>query len=137
MVVGKLIDKDQYSYGFDAQTGEYGDLVPIGIIDPTKVVRGALQDAASVAGLIVTTEAMVGEHPKKGARSPRHARRRYGRHGLLIHRTSRRKKEARENSRAFFIARRNKNANDHEVKAAVLSVNERPVETTTQSGHQA
>ncbi|HET9717768.1 MAG TPA: chaperonin GroEL, partial [Pseudolabrys sp.] len=65
VVVGKILDKDQYSYGFDAQTGEYGNLVSKGIIDPTKVVRCALQDAASVAGLLITTEAMVAEVPKK------------------------------------------------------------------------
>ena len=52
-------------YGFDAQTGEYGDLYKKGIIDPAKVVRTALQDAASVAGLLITTEAMVTELPKK------------------------------------------------------------------------
>ena len=65
VVVGKIMDKDQYSYGFDAQSGEYGNLVTKGIIDPTKVVRCALQDAASVAGLLITTEAMVAEVPKK------------------------------------------------------------------------
>ena len=65
VVVGKIMDKDQYSYGFDAQSGEYGNLVTKGIIDPTKVVRCALQDAASVAGLLITTEAMVAELPKK------------------------------------------------------------------------
>jgi chaperonin GroEL len=57
-------------YGFDAQTGEYGDLVGKGIIDPTKVVRTALQDAASIAGLLITTEAMVAEKPKKEAPMP-------------------------------------------------------------------
>jgi chaperonin GroEL len=65
VVVGKILDKDTYTYGFDAQTGEFGNLVSKGIIDPTKVVRAALQDAASVAGLLVTTEAMVAELPKK------------------------------------------------------------------------
>jgi chaperonin GroEL len=65
LVVGKILEKDTYAYGYDAQTGEYGDLVTRGIIDPTKVVRAALQDAASVAGLLVTTEAMVAELPKK------------------------------------------------------------------------
>ncbi len=65
VVVGKILDKDTYNYGFDAQTGEFGNLVSKGIIDPTKVVRAALQDAASVAGLLVTTEAMVAELPKK------------------------------------------------------------------------
>jgi chaperonin GroEL len=59
------MDKDQYSYGFDAQSGEYGNLVAKGIIDPTKVVRSAIQGAASVAGLLITTEAMVAEVPKK------------------------------------------------------------------------
>src|SRR5262249_10086864 len=65
VVVGKILDKDQYNYGFDAQTGEYGNLVSKGIIDPTKVVRCALQDASSIAGLLITTEAMVAELPKK------------------------------------------------------------------------
>ena len=55
----------QYNFGFDAQTGEYVDMMKAGIIDPTKVVRAALQDAASVAGLLITTEAMVAELPKK------------------------------------------------------------------------
>ena len=58
------------SFGFDAQTGEYGDLIGKGIIDPAKVVRVALQDASSVAGLLVTTEAMVAERPKKDSGSP-------------------------------------------------------------------
>ena len=65
IVVGKILEKDQYAFGFDAQTGEYVNLVTKGIIDPTKVVRTALQDAASVAGLLITTEAMVAELPKK------------------------------------------------------------------------
>jgi chaperonin GroEL len=67
VIVGKILEKDQYAFGFDAQTGEYGNLVSKGIIDPTKVVRTALQDAASVAGLLITTEAMVAEVPKKQA----------------------------------------------------------------------
>jgi chaperonin GroEL len=67
VIVGKILEKDQYSYGFDAQTGEYGNLVSKGIIDPTKVVRAALQNAASIAGLLITTEAMVAERPKKEA----------------------------------------------------------------------
>ncbi len=67
VVVGKILEKDQYAYGFDAQSGEYGNMVSKGIIDPTKVVRCALQDAASVAGLLITTEAMVAELPKKNA----------------------------------------------------------------------
>ena len=67
VVVGKLIENSSYAYGFNAQTGEYGDLVKLGIIDPTKVVRTALQDAASVAGLLITTEAIIVEAPKKEA----------------------------------------------------------------------
>ncbi|MBI3275806.1 MAG: chaperonin GroEL, partial [Methylocystis sp.] len=67
VVVGKLLEAKDYSFGYDAQTGEYGDLVKLGIIDPTKVVRTALQDAASIAGLIVTTEATITEQPKKEA----------------------------------------------------------------------
>jgi chaperonin GroEL len=65
IVVGKILEKDTYSYGYDAQAGEYGNLISKGIIDPTKVVRAALQGAASVAGLLITTEAMVAEVPKK------------------------------------------------------------------------
>jgi chaperonin GroEL len=67
IVVGKILEKDTYAYGFDAESEEYGNLVSKGIIDPTKVVRSALQDAASVAGLLITTEAMVAELPKKKA----------------------------------------------------------------------
>ena len=67
VISGKVLDKDEYNYGFDAQGGEFKDLVKAGIIDPTKVVRTALQDAASVAGLLVTTEAMVAEKPEKKA----------------------------------------------------------------------
>ena len=65
VVVGKLLESKEYKYGYDAQTGQYGDLVALGIIDPTKVVRTALQDAASIAGLIVTTEATIIERPRK------------------------------------------------------------------------
>ncbi len=70
VVVGKILDKEQYNYGFDAQNGEYGNLMTKGIIDPTKVVRCALQDAASIAGLLITTEAMVAEMPKKQSPAP-------------------------------------------------------------------
>jgi chaperonin GroEL len=70
IVVGKISENDAYSYGYDAQEGEYGDLVSKGIIDPTKVVRTALQDAASIAGLLMTTEAMVAEKPKKETPMP-------------------------------------------------------------------
>jgi chaperonin GroEL len=65
VVVGKILEKDTYAFGFDAQSGEYVDMVKKGIIDPTKVVRAALQGAASVAGLLITTEAMVAELPQK------------------------------------------------------------------------
>src|SRR5487761_615231 len=69
VIAGKTLDKDEYNYGFDAQLGEFKDLVKAGIIDPTKVVRTALQDAASVAGLLVTTEAMVAERPERKSAS--------------------------------------------------------------------
>ena len=65
IVVGKLSENSDTDFGYNAQTGEYGDLMQAGIIDPTKVVRTALQDAASVAGLLITTEAMIAEKPKK------------------------------------------------------------------------
>jgi chaperonin GroEL len=67
IVVGKILENDKYTYGYNAQTGDYGDLVSQGVIDPTKVVRTALQDAASIAGLLITTEAMVAERPKEPA----------------------------------------------------------------------
>jgi chaperonin GroEL len=70
IVVGKILENKSETYGFDAQTEEYVDMVDKGIIDPAKVVRAALQDAASVAGLLVTTEAMVAEAPKKQAPMP-------------------------------------------------------------------
>ncbi len=70
VVVGKLLEAKEYAWGYNAQTGEYGDLVKAGIIDPTKVVRTAIQDAASIAGLLITTEAMVAEQPKKDAPMP-------------------------------------------------------------------
>jgi chaperonin GroEL len=68
-VVGKILEKDTYGFGFDAQSGEYVNMMSKGIIDPTKVVRAALQGAASVAGLLITTEAMVAELPKKESQS--------------------------------------------------------------------
>ncbi len=67
VISGKVLENGDYNFGFDAQTGEYKDMVAAGIIDPTKVVRTALQDAASVAGLLVTTEAMIAEKPEKKA----------------------------------------------------------------------
>ena len=70
VVVGKILENSAATFGFNAQTGEYGDLVEMGVVDPAKVVRSALQDAASVAGLLITTEAMVAEAPKKDAPAP-------------------------------------------------------------------
>jgi chaperonin GroEL len=70
VIVGKILEKDQYSYGYDAQSGEYVNMMTKGIIDPTKVVRAALQNAASIAGLLITTEAMVAEVPKKQSSAP-------------------------------------------------------------------
>ena len=64
VIAGKIIENASYAWGYDAQAGAYGDLITMGVIDPTKVVRTALQDAASVAGLLVTTEAMIAEKPK-------------------------------------------------------------------------
>src|ERR1700727_969614 len=70
VVVGKILEKDTYGFGFDAQSGEYVNMLSKGIIDPTKVVRAALQGAASVAGLLITTEAMVAEVPRKQSAAP-------------------------------------------------------------------
>ncbi|MGB6935212.1 MAG: chaperonin GroEL [Xanthobacteraceae bacterium] len=70
VIVGKILENSAYGFGFDAQNGEYVDMVKKGIIDPTKVVRQALQGAASVAGLLITTEAMVAELPKKQSAMP-------------------------------------------------------------------
>ncbi|TKT75823.1 chaperonin GroEL [Aquamicrobium sp. LC103] len=70
IIVGKLREKSEFGWGWNAQTNEFGDLFKQGVIDPAKVVRTALQDAASVAGLLVTTEAMVAEKPKKEAPVP-------------------------------------------------------------------
>ncbi len=67
IVAGKVKDAKSASFGFNAQTGEYGDMIEMGIVDPVKVVRAALEDAASIAGLLITTEAMVAELPKKDA----------------------------------------------------------------------
>jgi chaperonin GroEL len=65
IVAGKLLDKGDYNWGYNAATGAYQDLVKAGVIDRAKVVRTALQDAASVASLLITTEALVAEKPKK------------------------------------------------------------------------
>ena len=67
IVVGKVLENNEASFGFNAQTEEYGDLVQMGVIDPAKVVRTALQDAASVAGILITTEAAVADAPKKAS----------------------------------------------------------------------
>jgi len=69
-VIGKLVEKNDYAWGYNAATGEYQNLVKAGVIDPAKVVRTALQDAASVASLLITTEALVAEKPKKPAAAP-------------------------------------------------------------------
>jgi chaperonin GroEL len=66
IVVGKVLENSSPTFGFNAQTEEYVDMVKAGVIDPAKVVRTALQDAASVAGLLITTEAAIVEAPKKG-----------------------------------------------------------------------
>ncbi|MRG56256.1 chaperonin GroEL [Phyllobacterium sp. SYP-B3895] len=70
IVVGKILENKKDTYGYNAANGEYGDLITLGIVDPVKVVRTALQDAASVAGLLVTTEAMIAEAPKKDSAAP-------------------------------------------------------------------
>ena len=70
IVVGKILDKNEDNWGYNAQTGVYGDMIAMGIVDPVKVVRTALQDAASVASLLITTEAMIAELPKKNAGGP-------------------------------------------------------------------
>ncbi|MEQ1953295.1 chaperonin GroEL [Mesorhizobium sp. CN2-181] len=70
IVAGKILENKGATFGYNAQTGEYGDMIGMGIVDPVKVVRTALQDAASVAGLLVTTEAMIAEAPKKDAPMP-------------------------------------------------------------------
>jgi chaperonin GroEL len=70
VVVGKILESTEANFGFNAQTEKYGDLVAEGVIDPAKVVRTALQDAASVAGLLITTEAAITEAPKKGSAAP-------------------------------------------------------------------
>ena len=67
IVVGKILEKNEENYGYNAQTGEFGDMIAMGIVDPVKVVRTALQNAASVASLLITTEAMIAELPKKEA----------------------------------------------------------------------
>ena len=66
VVVGKVLGSKDAGFGFDAQSGQYVNMIEAGIVDPAKVVRIALQDAASVAGLLVTTEAMVADRPKNG-----------------------------------------------------------------------
>ncbi len=65
VVVGKVVEQKDYAFGYNAQTGEYGDMFKMGVIDPAKVVRTALEDASSVAGLLITTEAMIAEKPKE------------------------------------------------------------------------
>ena len=99
IVVGKVLEKSG-NFGFDAQTEDYVDMVAAGIIDPTKVVRIALQDAASVASLLITTEAMIAERPKKKAAACHAPGRRHGRDGFLILRFAR---KGRPSGRPFFL----------------------------------
>ena len=73
IVVGKVMDERSGSFGYDAQADQYGDLIEKGIIDPAKVVRIALQDAASIAGLMITTEAGIAEAPKKDGGQAEHS----------------------------------------------------------------
>ena len=70
IVVGKILESKSATFGYDAQKGEYTDMVKAGIIDPAKVVRATIQDAASVAGLLITTEAMIAEKPSEAAAMP-------------------------------------------------------------------
>ena len=86
VVAGKIRESNDKTFGFNAQTEEYGDMFAFGVIDPAKVTRTALEDAASVASLLITTEAMIADRPEpKGAPQMRRRRRRHGRDGLLIH----------------------------------------------------
>ena len=71
VIVGKILENTSAIYGYDAQNGEFGDMIKMGIVDPVKVVRSALQDAASVAGLLITTEAMIAEMPKDSSPNTR------------------------------------------------------------------
>ena len=105
IVVGRIMDNKSETFGFDAQTEEYVDMVDKGIIDPAKVVRAALQDAASIAGLLVTTEAMVAEVPKeKPAMPAMPGGRRHGRHGFLSRLVTQRKSKGRR--KAALCSRR-------------------------------
>ena len=85
VVIGKIRESKENNFGYNARTGEYEDLVKAGVIDPTKVTRTALQNAGSIAALMLTTEALVSEIPeeKEAARRCRRPRRRHGRHGVL------------------------------------------------------
>ena len=104
IVVGKILDNKSETYGFDAQNEEYVDMIDKGIVDPAKVVRTALQDAASIAGLLVTTEAMVAEVPKDQPAGRRHAsgRRRHGRDGFLSPAAHAQTSQGRGVGRALF-----------------------------------
>ncbi|WP_421700512.1 chaperonin GroEL [Ancylobacter sp.] len=70
LIVGRILEKSDYAFGFNAQTGEYVDMYKAGVIDPAKVLRSAIQNAASVASLLITTEAMIADIPKKGGAAP-------------------------------------------------------------------
>ncbi len=70
LIVSKICEVDSSSYGYNSRTGEYGDMVAMGIVDPVKVVRTALRDAASIAGLLMTTEVMIADSPKREKLTP-------------------------------------------------------------------
>ena len=124
VIAGKILDRDEYNWGFDAQTGEFKDLVKAGIIDPTKVVRTALQDAASVAGLLVTTEAMVAEKPEKKAPAGMPPGGRHGRHGLLIGSSARGTEGAGRGARPFRFWKIRHREADARAGFAATSANE-------------
>ena len=106
IVVGHMLGDKSQTFGFDAQTEQYVDMLSAGILDPAKVVRIALQDAASIAGLMITTEAMVAEQPKKNApaRCRAAADGRHGRDGLLKPANPLTKIAAREIRAPFLLA---------------------------------
>ena len=106
VVVGKGLENANYAFGYNAQSGRYGDLVAEGVIDPTKVVRCALQDAASVAGLLVAAEAMIADLPKKDfGPGPSADGRRHERNRLLVHLLRRKWKDFGSLPRFFFLSR--------------------------------
>ena len=127
VVAGKMLDQKDTNFGFDAQKGDYVDMIKAGIIDPVKVVRTALQDAASVAGLLVTTEAMVAEKPEKKA--PAACRRAAAWAATWTSKSSRLQKidgRAGERSPALFFALRACSALRHSMSAPPTLRQRRP-----------